>query len=73
MGSKSTFAYFSLTRKVGRRRHNTIQYTVGYRKNDIRPRQKGKKQPVPASEGTKKEERRGESRKNFRSPAAHAA
>ena len=31
MGSKSTFAYFSLTRKVGRRRHNTKRNTVGYR------------------------------------------
>ena len=29
IGSKSTFTYFSLTRKVGRRRHNTNRYTVG--------------------------------------------
>ena len=34
MVSKRTFAYFSSVRKVGRRRHNTIQHTVGYRQKE---------------------------------------
>ena len=53
IGSKSTFAYFSLTRKVGRRRHNTYQYTVGYRQKRTPPRQRDKK-PPPSPEGKKR-------------------
>ena len=43
VGSKSTFAYFSLTRKVGRRRQNTKQYTVGYRQRSPILRQRKNK------------------------------
>ena len=43
IGSKSTFAYFSLTRKVGRRRQNTKQYTVGYRQRSPILRQRKNK------------------------------
>ena len=52
IGSKSTFAYFSLTRKVGRRRHNTRQYTVGQKRR--KPIVSRKTSPAPAHEGTKK-------------------
>ena len=34
MGSKLIFAYFCSATKVGRRRHNTRQYTVGCRQNE---------------------------------------
>ena len=45
IGSKSTFAYFSLTRKVGRRRQNTRQYTVGYRQSKQSPVRGRKRTP----------------------------
>ena len=45
VGSKSTFAYFSLTRKVGRRRQQRDRNTVGHRQKGPSPRQKA---PIPA-------------------------
>ena len=44
---------FSLARKVTRRRHNTNQYTVGYRQKRTPPRQRDKK-PPPSPEGKKR-------------------
>ena len=53
VGSKSTFAYFSLTRKVGRRRQNTIQYIVGYRQKKKKFRQQDKSAAPPSAEAKK--------------------
>ncbi len=46
IGSKSTFAYFSLTRKVGRRRQNTIRNTVGQKRRKMPSAGGGIKRPA---------------------------
>ena len=48
IGSKSTFAYFSLMRKVGRRRPNTRQYASGTDKTKKSPRQRKKEKNGPS-------------------------
>ena len=54
VGSKSTFAYFSLTRKVGRRRQNTKRGPSGTDRKKISLVGYRQKRPRPSSEGQTK-------------------